>query len=102
MQGPKTALGERGQIITFFTFSGTAECVDADTLALSGMLSLYSAVDRPEYRPARSGQEPGRLAGCRRSAVPVRAVGIHLQTASPDDALGAITVSFFPFHKTAS
>jgi len=32
---------ERSQITSFFTFSGTAECTDANTLALNGMISLY-------------------------------------------------------------
>lgn len=39
----------RGQMLTFFTYSGTAECLDANTVVLSGVISNWSSVDRPEY-----------------------------------------------------
>jgi hypothetical protein len=32
---------ERGQIMSFWTFSGTAECTGANTLTLNGMISFY-------------------------------------------------------------
>ena len=38
---------DRGQILYFSTLSGMVECLDATTLRQSGMLSVYSNVDRP-------------------------------------------------------
>ena len=32
---------ERSEVVGFWTFSGTAECTDANTLVLSGMVSFY-------------------------------------------------------------
>jgi hypothetical protein len=39
---------ERGEILYFERFNGTAECLDANTKVFSGNVSLYSNVDRPD------------------------------------------------------
>lgn len=38
----------RGQILMFFTFSGTVQCPDANAMRMSGVLSNWSNVDRPD------------------------------------------------------
>lgn len=48
-KSPKPPNFDRGEILYFWTLSGTAECPDANTLTLRGMLSLYSNVDRPPF-----------------------------------------------------
>jgi len=48
-KSPKPPNFDRGEILYFWTFSGTAECTDANTVVFSGMLSVYSNVDRPPF-----------------------------------------------------
>lgn len=47
VKSPPPGSFDRGQILYFWTFSGTVECVDANTKKLTGMLAVYSNVDRP-------------------------------------------------------
>jgi len=47
VRSPPAGSFDRGQVLYFWTFSGTAEFQDANTHKLTGLLSLYSNVDRP-------------------------------------------------------
>ena len=47
-KSPKPPNFDRGQILYFWTLTGTGECTGPDTLILSGTLKLYSNVDRPD------------------------------------------------------
>ena len=46
-KSPPAGPPDRGQVLYFWTYSGTLEFVDANTTKLSGNLSFYSNVDRP-------------------------------------------------------
>ena len=48
VKSPPPGVFERGEILYFWTFSGPVEFLDANTHKLTGVLSVYSNVDRPD------------------------------------------------------
>ena len=48
MKSPPPGVFERDQILYFFTMNGKAKCLDANTMKLTGTVSNWSNVDRPD------------------------------------------------------
>ena len=48
VKSPQPGVFDRGEILYFWTLSGTAELLDANTRSLTGMLSFFSNVNRPD------------------------------------------------------
>jgi hypothetical protein len=48
VKSPPPGVFERAEMLYFWTFSGAVEFLDANTHKLTGLLSVYSNVDRPD------------------------------------------------------
>ncbi len=48
MKSPPPGGFARGQILQILMFSGMTECLDQNTLYMSGIISNWSKVDRPD------------------------------------------------------